>query len=134
MNVAELNAEEYVTMFYELVCKGNTSKAMEMLYPDRNPSFGEGRLRAASELFSNAFSGKPQVAEAKDRAFAVFKAIRFEDEHEDVGKAGCPVFWLARDNDRWWIKDMDIASEKHALQQFEVWRKTNGKPVIQEPK
>jgi serine/threonine-protein kinase len=124
-DLTEVDAEDYAKLFFGLVRKGNIHKAMEMLSKDRNPSFGEGRLRHASELLSNATSDLPKVAVAEDRAYAVFKPVRFEPAHEDVGEAGCPVFWLVRENDRWWIKDMDIQAEKHALQQLANWEKKN---------
>jgi hypothetical protein len=95
---------------------------MEMLSKDRNPSLGEGRLRQASELFAKAPSDMPEVAVADNRAYAVFKPLRFEPPHEDVGEAACPALWLVRESDRWWIKEMDIQAEKHANQQLAEWR------------
>ncbi|MCA9130216.1 MAG: serine/threonine protein kinase [Planctomycetales bacterium] len=124
LEVAELDAEDYAKLFFELVRKGNIRRAMDMLSEDRNPSFGEGRLRQTSELLAKETSDSPKLAIAEDRAYAVFKPLRFEPAHEDVGEAGCPVLWLVRENDRWWIKDMDIQAEKHAVQQLAEWEVT----------
>lgn len=118
----ELDAENCAKLFFEQVRKGNILEAMEMLSQDRNPSLGEGRLRQASELFVKAPSDSPLVAVADNRAYVVFLPIRFEPAHADVGEAACPVLWLVRENDRWWIKDMDIQAEKHANQQLAEWK------------